>query len=162
MYWCEGRGRGRVRTQKVLKLWIWTFPWSLQAWLALLQKNILLQYCLTALLFIYWFSVIQSTMKDRISEFPDNYLDLRSSLTSKQPFFALLSVAAQGWPRAVAWQVISGTCRKWRMFATRSELSELVLQTKAIRRFVITEKASTRAFPWLKAATTTFTFKTLF
>ena len=36
----------------------------------------------------------------------------------------------------------------------------LVLQTKAIRRFVITEKAPTRAFSWLKAATTAFTFKT--
>ena len=31
----------------------------------------------------------------------------------------------------------------------------------SIRRFVITEKAPTRAFSWLKAATTTFTFKTL-
>ena len=31
----------------------------------------------------------------------------------------------------------------------------------SIRRFVITEKASTRAFSWLKAATTAFTFKTL-
>ena len=31
----------------------------------------------------------------------------------------------------------------------------------SILRFVITEKASTRAFSWLKAATTTFTFKTL-
>ena len=38
----------------------------------------------------------------------------------------------------------------------------LVLQTKAIRRFVITEKAPTRAISWLKAATTAFTFKTLF
>ena len=37
----------------------------------------------------------------------------------------------------------------------------LVLQTKAIRRFVITEKAPTRAFSWLKAATTTFTFNSL-
>ena len=32
---------------------------------------------------------------------------------------------------------------------------------RSIRRFVITEKAPTRAFSWLKAATTTFTFKTL-
>ena len=31
----------------------------------------------------------------------------------------------------------------------------------SIRRFVITEKAHTRAFSWLKAATTIFTFKTL-
>ena len=37
----------------------------------------------------------------------------------------------------------------------------LVLQTKAIRRFVITEKAPTRACSWLKTATTAFTFKTL-
>ena len=35
------------------------------------------------------------------------------------------------------------------------------IQTKAIRRFVITEKAPTRAFSWLKAAITAFTFKTL-
>ena len=32
----------------------------------------------------------------------------------------------------------------------------------SIRRFVITEKAPTKAFSWLKAATTAFTFKTLF
>ena len=31
----------------------------------------------------------------------------------------------------------------------------------SIRRFVITDKAPTRAFSWLKAATTAFTFKTL-
>ena len=31
----------------------------------------------------------------------------------------------------------------------------------SIRRFVFTEKASTRAFSWLKAATTAVTFKTL-
>ena len=31
----------------------------------------------------------------------------------------------------------------------------------SIRRFVNTEKAPTRAFSWLKAATTAFTFKTL-
>ena len=31
----------------------------------------------------------------------------------------------------------------------------------SIRRFVITEEAPTRAFSWLKAATTAFTFKTL-
>ena len=32
---------------------------------------------------------------------------------------------------------------------------------RSIRRFVITEKAPTRAFSWLKAATTAFTFKTI-
>ena len=36
----------------------------------------------------------------------------------------------------------------------------LVIQTKAIRMFVITEKATTREFSWFKAATTAFTFKT--
>ena len=32
---------------------------------------------------------------------------------------------------------------------------------RSIRRFVITEKAPTRAFSWLKASTSVFTFKTL-
>ena len=32
---------------------------------------------------------------------------------------------------------------------------------RSIGRFVTTEKAPTRAFSWLKAATTAFTFKTL-
>ena len=32
---------------------------------------------------------------------------------------------------------------------------------RSIRRFVVTEKAPTRTFSWLKAATTGFTFKTL-
>ena len=32
----------------------------------------------------------------------------------------------------------------------------VVLQKRSIRRFIITEKAPTRAFSWLKAATTTF------
>ena len=39
-----------------------------------------------------------------------------------------------------------------RLFAIASKSS--------IRRFVITEKAPTRAFAWLKVATTAFTFKT--
>ena len=37
----------------------------------------------------------------------------------------------------------------------------LVLQKSSIRRFVIMEKAPTRASSWLKATTTAFTFKTL-
>ena len=40
-------------------------------------------------------------------------------------------------------------------------LCTIVLQKRSIRRFVTTEKAPTRAFSWLKAATTAFTFKTL-
>ena len=46
---------------------------------------------------------------------------------------------------------VSGTAA--RVFNSASKSS--------IRRFVITEKAPTRAFSWLKAATTAFTFKTL-
>ena len=37
----------------------------------------------------------------------------------------------------------------------------VIIQLQTSRRFVITEKAPTRAFSWLKAATTAFTFKTL-
>ena len=38
---------------------------------------------------------------------------------------------------------------------------EISASKSSIRRFVSTEKAPTRAFSWLKAATTAFTFKTL-
>ena len=40
-------------------------------------------------------------------------------------------------------------------------LQHVQLLLSAIRRFVITEKAPTRAFSWLKAPTSAFTFKTL-
>ena len=48
-------------------------------------------------------------------------------------------------------------------FALQSMLSGTCSSAskRSIRRFVITEKAPTRTFSWLKAATTTFTFKTL-
>ena len=43
------------------------------------------------------------------------------------------------------------------------ELSRVTVSApkSSIRRFVITEKAPTRAISWLKAATTAFTFKKL-
>ena len=41
------------------------------------------------------------------------------------------------------------------------QLLLLELQTMAREDFTITEKAPTRAFSWLKVATTAFTFKTL-
>ena len=44
---------------------------------------------------------------------------------------------------------------------TRRHCQETSASKSAIRRFVITEKAPTRAFSWLNAATTAFTFKTL-
>ena len=50
-------------------------------------------------------------------------------------------------------------------FANLPRLSLLSLQASAskssIQRFVITEKAPTRASSWLKAATTAFTFKSV-
>ena len=48
------------------------------------------------------------------------------------------------------------------VFASRSLLHLQDSASKSsIRKFVITEKAPTRAFSWLKAATTAFTFRTL-
>ena len=44
---------------------------------------------------------------------------------------------------------------------TEMERVSVSASKSSIRRFVITEKAPTRAFSWLNAATTAFTFKTL-
>ena len=44
---------------------------------------------------------------------------------------------------------------------TVQKVLELETKVHPIRRFVITEKAPTRAFYWLKEATTAFTFRTL-
>ena len=58
------------------------------------------------------------------------------------------------WWRITAVELIQDACAvKWRGFSSASK--------RTIRRFVITEKATNRAFSWLKAATTAFTFKTL-
>ena len=47
-------------------------------------------------------------------------------------------------------------------FLADTDISILTSASKSsIRKFVVTEKATTRAFSWLKAATTAFTFKTL-
>ena len=56
--------------------------------------------------------------------------------------------------RAFYWQLIN-----WPRGYT--QLFQLVLQTINWRSCTITEKAPTRAFSWLKAATTAFTFRTL-
>ena len=53
--------------------------------------------------------------------------------------------------------VMSGSRRRWAAVARVVSSAP----KSSIRRFVITEKAPTRAFSWLKAATTAFTFKTL-
>ena len=55
----------------------------------------------------------------------------------------------------------SGDVCKVKSRAVNEMLEYESLKRRSIRRFVITEKAPTRAFSWLKAATTAFTFKTL-
>ena len=47
------------------------------------------------------------------------------------------------------------------IMGTPADVVKASASKSSIRRFVITEKAPTRAFSWLKAATTAFTFKTL-
>ena len=67
------------------------------------------------------------------------------------------------WPGGCWWRPLYN-CRGGLGGAVSSSLSSaspVVLQKVTIRRLVITEKAPTRAFSWLKAATTAFTFKTL-
>ena len=57
---------------------------------------------------------------------------------------------------AVPYMFLARESQMWRRFTILYSASK-----SSIRRFVITEKAPTRAFSWLKAATTAFTFKTL-
>ena len=53
-------------------------------------------------------------------------------------------------------------CIVWTQDSISDSLQYLKkLHPNCIRRFVITEKAPTRAFSWLKAPTSAFTFKTL-
>ena len=68
-------------------------------------------------------------------------------------------------------QIWSNTCRKISpvkyedvmLWEDKVDIIKIITSAskRSIRRFVITEKAPTRAFSWLKAATTAFTFKTL-
>ena len=51
--------------------------------------------------------------------------------------------------------------RSTRTAVTLARSLQQSLKRRSTRRFVITEKAPTRAFSWLTAATTAFTFKTL-
>ena len=57
------------------------------------------------------------------------------------------------------WVVMAQACSQ----PSPSSSSRILISAsrRTIRRFVITEKAPTRAFSWLKPATTAFTFKTL-
>ena len=76
-----------------------------------------------------------------------NYLSARKDLRRLEDFITELSGAV------LHPQVSSGPIpARQRVTCSASKSS--------IRRFVITEKAPIRAFSWLKAATTAFTFKT--
>ena len=67
-----------------------------------------------------------------------------------------------GSPRCCWWQCRCGAVRWWEVMQGRAVFSVPTSASKSsIRRFVIMEKAPTRAFSWFKAATTAFTFKTL-
>ena len=50
---------------------------------------------------------------------------------------------------------------RWRLVQRGDDQMTTSAWKSSIQRFVITEKAPTRAFSWLKVATTAFTFKTL-
>ena len=83
-----------------------------------------------------------------------------------------LQCSAAGVPHPdISWQKDSGSdfpaARERRMHVEADTSTYVISNVQAsaskssIRRFVITEKAPTRASSWLKAATTAFTFKTL-
>ena len=57
--------------------------------------------------------------------------------------------------------LLCAMCRTCEADSSKRMEVETIASKRSIRRFVITEKAPTRAFSWLKAATTAFTFKTL-
>ena len=61
------------------------------------------------------------------------------------------------------WQHQLSTILRHHCFWTcaKQQLGVISASKSSIQRFVITEKAPTRAFSWLKADTTAFTFKTL-
>ena len=72
----------------------------------------------------------------------NNIREMMGMIGTHMTKYPLLLDAVQKWADKDGWVVSS---------ASKS----------SIRRFVITEKAPTRAFSWLKAAPTAFTFKTL-
>ena len=67
------------------------------------------------------------------------------------------------WPlnSVLNWQKRSGVVKRLSALGWTTKTVEDSASKSSIRRFVITEKGPTRAFSWLKAATTAFTFKTL-
>ena len=63
--------------------------------------------------------------------------------------------------RSVPSQLVDTQCGRRRRTQLTCALCFKKFHPNSIRRFVIMEKAPTRAFSWLKATTTAFTFKTL-
>ena len=93
-----------------------------------------------------------------------DHLQPFNASSSPPPRPSPASLASTSWtPISLALDCISVLASATRPCTAGSvPLSEYYSASKrSIRRFVITEKATTRAFSWLKAATTAFTFKTL-
>ena len=70
------------------------------------------------------------------------------------------TAARPGWGGVAAATTPPTYCRSFQP-TSRSAPVTTSASKSSIRRFVITQKAPTRAFSWLKAATTAFTLKTL-
>ena len=71
----------------------------------------------------------------------------------------------QHFPLCCVWEAISFSVRNFYLCEVHSYFQQthmfISASKSSIRRFVISEKAPTRVFSWLKVATTAFTFKTL-
>ena len=97
-------------------------------------------------------------MKKVASQMPSSRLArllLKAGAPRKAPSSAVYSVALPvERPGAVS-------CVIMRSRHSAQRRLEASASKSSIQRFVITEKAPTRAFSWLKGATTAFTFKTL-
>ena len=82
----------------------------------------------------------------------------------------LMDLETENWYLFIDWKISPGSQLRPLSLSVRSleyqfqyprSCLEFSVSKSSIRRLVITEKAPTRAFSWLKAATTAFTFKTL-
>ena len=96
-----------------------------------------------------------------------------SSQESEKPMLWAERLKCWGWQNSLSELFVSCRSQVFVMFSIvslqRASVStvkvggevETSASKSSIRRFVITEKAPTRAFSWLKAPTSAFTFKTL-
>ena len=94
--------------------------------------------------------------------FPINFLLLGAFTAVEAVSLGMVSMLYDVEAVLIAVGITTGIVLALTVFAFQvSDLQLIVFSNCDIRRFVITEKAPTRAFSWLKAATTAFTFKTL-